>query len=122
MIGYVTMGTNDFDKAKVFYDAIAEEMGAAPVMANDGFVLWANADRGAMLSLIRPHNKEAAVASNGGMTALAAKDRDQVDRLHALALSLGGTCEGKPGARSETFYAAYFRDLDGNKLNAFYMG
>ena len=59
---------------------------------------------------------------NGVMAAFAAKDKEQVDRVHKLALSLGGTCEGPPGQRSPQFYAAYFRDPDGNKLNAFVMG
>jgi hypothetical protein len=59
---------------------------------------------------------------NGVMAALAAKDKAQVDRIYQLALSLGGTDEGPPGPRSESFYAAYFRDPEGNKLNAFVMG
>ncbi len=41
--------------------------------------------------------------------------------LHAKALELGGTDEGAPGPSGDGFYAAYFRDLDGNKLNAFCM-
>jgi predicted lactoylglutathione lyase len=56
------------------------------------------------------------------MVALEAKDQAQVDRLYAIALEHGGTCEGPPGPRGDTFYAGYFRDLDGNKLNAFIMG
>jgi predicted lactoylglutathione lyase len=56
------------------------------------------------------------------MVAIEAKDKAQVDRLHRLALSLGGKDEGAPGPRGERFYAGYFRDLDGNKLNAFVMG
>ncbi len=46
-----------------------------------------------------------------------------MDRLHALALAHGGTDEGAPGPRGDGgFYAGYFRDPDGNKLNAFTMG
>jgi predicted lactoylglutathione lyase len=56
------------------------------------------------------------------MVALEAKNPAQVDRLHAIALENGGTDEGAPGERGEGFYAAYFRDPDGNKLNAFSMG
>jgi predicted lactoylglutathione lyase len=60
---------------------------------------------------------------NGVMVALAAKDKAQVDRIYKLALSLGGTDEGAPGPRGEGgFYTAYFRDPEGNKLNAFVMG
>ena len=54
--------------------------------------------------------------------ALEAASIDQIHRLHDIALSHGGTCEGPPGLRGEGFYAAYFRDPDGNKLNAFVMG
>ncbi len=56
------------------------------------------------------------------MVALAARDKAQVDRLYNLAMSMGATDEGKPGPRGDTFYAGYFRDPDGNKLNAFVMG
>jgi predicted lactoylglutathione lyase len=60
---------------------------------------------------------------NGVMAAFSAKDKAHVDRLHQLALSVGGTCEGPPGPRGAGgFYAAYFRDPEGNKLNAFVMG
>ena len=56
------------------------------------------------------------------MVALAAEDKDQVHRLYDIALANGGTDEGAPGPRGDTFYAGYFRDPDGNKLNAFVMG
>jgi predicted lactoylglutathione lyase len=46
----------------------------------------------------------------------------KVDALHRKALQLGGSNEGAPGPRGEGFYAGYFRDLDGNKLNFFCAG
>lgn len=122
MIGYVTLGTNDLTRAAAFYDAIARELGTGRMMENDKFIAWGAPGGGAGIGLTRPFDGNPASVGNGVMVALAAKDKAQVDRLHALALSLGGTCEGPPGARSEGFYAAYFRDLDGNKLNAFVMG
>jgi predicted lactoylglutathione lyase len=122
MIGYATIGTNDFDKAVKFYDAIAGEMGAQRAMDFGTFVVWSNGSPGGMLALCQPYNKEPATVGNGNMAALAARDKAQVDRLHALALEQGGTCEGPPGQRMDGFYAAYFRDLDGNKLAAFHMG
>ena len=63
-----------------------------------------------------------ATVGNGMMVALAASSKEQVDAIYKKALELGGTDEGKPGPRGGNFYAAYFRDLDGNKLNAFFMG
>ncbi len=56
------------------------------------------------------------------MVALEARDSAQVDRLYEIALANGGSDEGAPGVRGGGFYAAYFRDPDGNKLNAFVMG
>jgi len=122
MIGYVTLGTNDLARAAAFYDAIAKELGTGRMMENDQFIAWGAPGGGAGIGLTKPFNGKPASVGNGVMVALAAKDKAQVDRLHALALSLGGTCEGPPGARGEGFYAAYFRDPDGNKLNAFVMG
>ena len=75
----------------------------------------------------KPFDGEAATVGNGTMGALQAQDRDQVQRLYDIALVNGGTSEGEPGPRGEpdangmVFYAAYFRDPDGNKLNAFLM-
>ncbi len=56
------------------------------------------------------------------MIAIVVDSRDKVDAFHAKALELGGSDEGEPGQRMENFYAGYFRDLDGNKLNVFYFG
>jgi predicted lactoylglutathione lyase len=122
MIGYVTLGTNDLARAATFYDAIAAECGVARMMENEQFIAWGKPGGGAGIGLTKPFNGLPATVGNGVMVALEAKDRAQVDRIHRLALSLGGTDEGAPGARGEGFYAAYFRDLDGNKLNAFVMG
>ena len=122
MIGYVTIGTNDLARGARFYDAIAKEMGTGRMMETDRFIAWGSPGGGAGLGLTMPFDGKAATVGNGVMVALSAKDRAQVDRLYKLALSLGGKDEGPPGQRSEGFYAAYFRDLDGNKLNAFAMG
>ena len=122
MIGYVTLGTNNLARAAGFYDAIAKELGLGRVMASDTYIAWGPPAGGASLFLIQPFDGNPATVGNGVMVALAAKDQAQVDRLHALALSLGGKDEGAPGPRGGSFYAAYFRDLDGNKLNAFISG
>jgi predicted lactoylglutathione lyase len=73
------------------------------------------------LSVTKPHNGEPATVGNGVMVALAMNSPEKVDAIHAKALELGATDEGAPGPRGEQFYAGYFRDLDGNKLNAFCM-
>jgi predicted lactoylglutathione lyase len=54
------------------------------------------------------------------MVALVADSRETVDRVYKKAMELGAKDEGPAGPRSESYYAGYFRDLDGNKLNVFY--
>ncbi|MFM6852857.1 MAG: VOC family protein [Sphingopyxis sp.] len=123
MIGYVTLGTSDLARAAVFYDAIAAEMGVGRMMDFETFIAWGAPGGGAGIGLTKPADGNPATVGNGVMIALEAKDAAQVDRLHALALAHGGTDEGAPGPRGDGgFYAGYFRDLDGNKLNAFIMG
>jgi catechol 2,3-dioxygenase-like lactoylglutathione lyase family enzyme len=123
MIGYVTLGTQDLARGAAFYDAIAAEMGVGRMMDYPSYVAWGAPGGAAGIGLTLPYDGQPASVGNGVMVALEAKDRAQVDRIHALALANGGTCEGPPGPRGDSgFYAGYFRDPDGNKLNAFTMG
>ena len=122
MIGYVTVGTNDLQRAAKFYDAIAEELGTGRMMEFDGFIAWGTPGGGAGIAATKPFDGNAASVGNGVMVALEAADQDQVKRIYDIALANGGTDEGPPGPRGEGFYAGYFRDPDGNKLNAFVMG
>ncbi len=123
MIGYVTLGTNDIDRAAEFYDALLQEIGASRMMESEKFVAWAVAPDQPALSITKPFDGKAASVGNGVMVALAVNNRDKVDALYQKAIDLGGSDEGAPGPRGDSgFYAAYFRDLDGNKLNAFCMG
>lgn len=121
MLGYVTLGTNDLARGAVFYDALADAMGVTRMMETEQFIAWGRPGGGAGIGLTRPYDGGPATVGNGTMVALEAKDREHVDRIHAVALANGATDEGAPGERFPGFYAAYFRDLDGNKLNAFVM-
>ncbi|PPE73541.1 glyoxalase [Solimonas fluminis] len=121
MIGYVCVGTNDMGRATRFYDALFGEMGVKRMMEFDGFVLWGKPGAAA-LAVVKPFDGNSATVGNGVMVALSAGSKANVDKFYAKAMELGGTDEGKPGARGDTFYAAYFRDPDGNKLNVFFMG
>ena len=122
MIGYVTLGTNDLPKAAAFYDKIAAEMGIGRFMESDTFIAWGAAGGGAGIGLTRPFDGKPMTVGNGVMVAFQASDKDQVQRLYDIALANGGSDEGAPGDRGGGFYAGYFRDPDGNKLNAFVMG
>ena len=123
MIGYVTLGTNNLQRAAKFYDLLAEEMGTSRMMEMESFIAWGTPGGGAGIGLTKPFDGKPATVGNGVMAAFAAKDKAQVKRIYDIALANGGKDEGAPGPRGDgQFYAAYFRDPDGNKLNAFVMG
>lgn len=127
MIGYVTVGSNDLDKARAFYDALMRVVGAGRIMEfGDNFTMYGTSLGRPALAVCKPYDGNAATVGNGNMSAIVVDSRDKVNAIHAKALELGGTCEGSPGVRGEegpqAFYGAYFRDLDGNKLCAFRIG
>ena len=122
MIGYVCLGTNNIEKAAKYYDTLLGEIGAKRTMDFGTFIVWGNSPKGAMLAITNPYDKKAATVGNGVMVALQVDSKEKVDKLYKKALELGGTDEGPAGPRGDGFYAGYFRDLDGNKLNFFYMG
>ncbi|AZP13223.1 MULTISPECIES: VOC family protein [Undibacterium] len=122
MIGYVTLGTNQFERAASFYDSLLAEIGATRFMESDQFIAWAASPNQPSIGIIKPHDGKAATVGNGMMVAMIVDTPAKVNALYQKALKLGGTDEGAPGPRGDSgFYAAYFRDLDGNKLNAFCM-
>lgn len=121
MISYVTLGTNDIDRAGQFYDALLGEVGARRAMESETFIGWLSSPGQPMVAVIRPFDEKPATIGNGMMVGLAAENPAAVDRLHAKAIELGGADEGAPGLRADDFYIGYFRDLDGNKLNFFCM-
>ena len=122
MIGYVTLGTNDFDRATKFYDALLAELGAKRFMEMERIIIWAVSPGTPALAVAKPFDGKPATVGNGGMAALVVNSREKVDAIHKKALELGGTDEGAPGLRGGNFYAGYFRDPDGNKLNCFFIG
>ncbi|MGZ5989137.1 MAG: VOC family protein [Rhizomicrobium sp.] len=121
MIGYATIGTNDFEKSKSFYDKVLAGLGAKRTLTNDRMQGYSS-KAGAMLAICKPYDGGKATPGNGNMLALASPSREVVNKVHADALANGGTDEGAPGDRGGGFYGAYFRDLDGNKICVFKMG
>jgi catechol 2,3-dioxygenase-like lactoylglutathione lyase family enzyme len=122
MIGYVTLGTNDLPKAAAFYDALLAELGAKRMMQTERFIAWSVSPTLPGVGVGRPFDGKVATVGNGVMIALVVDSTAKVDRIHAKALKLGAKDEGPAGPRGEGFYAGYFRDPDGNKLNVFCMG
>jgi predicted lactoylglutathione lyase len=119
MIGYVTLGTNDLPRAAAFYDALLAEIGVKRMMDFGRGYAWGSSMDRPMLGIMKPYDGQPATVGNGVMVAIGVDSKEKVDRLYRKALELGGKDEGPAGPRGGSFYAAYFRDLDGNKLNCF---
>jgi catechol 2,3-dioxygenase-like lactoylglutathione lyase family enzyme len=127
MIGYVTVGTNDIDRARGFYDSLMPVLGAGRMMEfGENFTMYGTSMGKPALAVCKPYDGNSASAGNGNMASIACDSRARVDSLYAKAMELGGSDEGPPGVRGDegpqAFYGAYFRDLDGNKLCAFRIG
>ncbi len=128
MIGYVTLGTNDLDKARAYYDGLLGILGAKRLMEleENGFTLYGVDMETPSIAITKPDNQEDAFAGNGNMIALQLQERSEVDAFYNKGIELGGSDEGGPGLRGDegpmAFYAAYFRDPEGNKLCAFRLG
>jgi catechol 2,3-dioxygenase-like lactoylglutathione lyase family enzyme len=116
MLAYVTLGTNNKEKALAFYDAVLGEMGAKRFFANDRLQFYGVGPGQPMIGIGDTYDQKPATVGNGVMPALACASKEVVDKVYAKAIALGATDEGAPGNRMPTFYGAYFRDPDGNKI------
>lgn len=122
MIGYVCLGTNDLPRAAKFYDEVLGVIGAKRQLEFDRGISWGVSMQHCALGIMKPFDGSPATVGNGVMAAIVVDSKEKVAALHEKALALGATDEGPVGPRGPGFYAGYFRDLDGNKLNVFCMG
>jgi catechol 2,3-dioxygenase-like lactoylglutathione lyase family enzyme len=118
-IGYVCLGTSDFDRACNFYDAFTAELGGKKLFPTPHGVMY-RLGAGPMIMVTRPYNDEASHPGNGTMLAINVDAQEDVARVYSKAISLGATSEGEPGPRGAFGDFAYFRDLDGNKIAVFF--
>lgn len=121
MIGYVTIGTTDLDRACKFYDGLLAVVGAHQLMGMDRIKFYGTGMDKPMLAVCTPYDGKPHQVGNGNMVAIPGGSREGVDKLYAKAMELGASDEGAPGERMPVFYGAYVRDLDGNKLCFFDM-
>jgi catechol 2,3-dioxygenase-like lactoylglutathione lyase family enzyme len=130
MFTYLTLGTNDLERAIAFYDAALAALGLKRCVTDDPdwdciAAGWGTYEDGGARQLAlwvcKPFDRQPATIGNGTMIAFRAGCWKAVDDFHAAAVANGGRCEGAPGLRlryDPDFYAAYVRDPDGNKLAA----
>ncbi len=118
MIMHICVGTRDLEQAGIFYDAIAGVLGNARSGTTERTIYYTATGVGIGFAVTLPYDGNPATFGNGTMATIGAKDRDQVTALHAAALANGGSDEGAPGQRDNGHFVAYWRDPDGNKMNA----
>lgn len=121
MIGYITLGTNDLPRAIAFYDALFAQIGIGQIMPFSRGMGWGHSPEQPMFAVMTPFDGLPASVGNGVMISLYCNSRAHVHALYDKALALGSKDEGAPGLRGDSYYGAYFRDLDGNKLAAFHV-
>jgi catechol 2,3-dioxygenase-like lactoylglutathione lyase family enzyme len=121
LVLYTTLGVSDLERSTAFYDAVFATLGVSrhPDSSAD-YIHWGpDYDGGVSFWICRPFDGQPASPGNGIMVALRAESEAQVIAFHQAALAHGGTDEGAPGTRAyyePSFYVAYVRDPDGNKL------
>jgi catechol 2,3-dioxygenase-like lactoylglutathione lyase family enzyme len=119
MIGYVMIGTNDLPRATQFYDTLLAVIGGKRLMEFPTSIIYGVNPKLPGLGVGKPYDGKPATVGNGVMVAIAVDSKEKVHAVYDKAIELGGKDEGPAGPRGESFYAGYFRDLDGNKLCAF---
>ena len=122
LVGYVCVGTNDLEVAKGFYDNLFATLDVSGFSPGPRGYFYQVEGGTSAFGVIKPENGNEATVGNGAMVALPMDSKEQVDEFYAKAMELGATDECAPGARMETFYGAYIRDLDGNKIAFYYLG
>ncbi|MGV6802394.1 MAG: VOC family protein [bacterium] len=122
MIAYTTVGSNDMERSAAFYDAVFGTAGIGRLWDNENFIGYGVDMSKPMFGVTPPYDGKEATHGNGTMIAIALENPEQVDEMYAKAIELGAVDEGAAGPRGESgFYCGYFRDPDGNKINAFCM-
>lgn len=123
MIGYVTVGVSDMEKAKAFYCDLFADRGAKVIIDAGRIAMIGATPKEPMISVCVPYDGNDPQPGNGTMVAFRAENKEEVDTLYAKAISLGARCEGEPGQRiPDRFYGAYVRDPDGNKMTFYVFG
>ena len=121
-LGHGSVGSNNLEQAKAFYDALFGTVGVTPLFEHPTGGRVYGKDRKIFFVVLGPFDGRPATVGNGSMHGFCFDTREEVSAFHTKALDLGGADEGEPGERAPKFYMSYFRDLDGNKLCAFKIG
>jgi catechol 2,3-dioxygenase-like lactoylglutathione lyase family enzyme len=119
MIDHVSLAVRDLARSAAFWEPVLEPLGLARLVVRERTIgfgrkypeFWLNA---------RPHMPDIP-ADTGIHVALRAPSEAAVALFHARALAAGGADAGGPGPRQAaqtTYFGAFIRDPDGNKVEA----
>ncbi len=121
IISHVSIGTNQYDKARPFYDAVLATLDIVTIMEHPGAVAYGRQYPEFWLCV--PHDGQIASVGNGFHMGFIAANKEQVHKFYEAAIAAGGTCDGPPGPRplyGEPYYGCFVRDWDGHKIEAAY--
>ena len=121
ILSHVSIGTNRFDRARAFYDAVLPALNIGVVMEHPGAVAYGR--QYPEFWVCTPHDGKPASVGNGFHLGFVAASREQVNAFHQAALAAGASCDGPPGPRpayGEPYYGCFVCDPDGHKIEAAY--
>lgn len=121
ILSHISIGTNDFERAVVFYDKVLATLGCRQLMIHPGAVAYGRAFPEFWVQT--PIDGNPATVGNGSHFGFIADSKEAVHAFHEAALASGGTDDGAPGPRADygdAYYGCFVRDLDGNKIEATY--
>lgn len=121
ILSHVSIGSKDFDRAVVFYDAVLATLGCRRVLEHPGAVAYGR--RFPEFWVQTPIDGQPAQTANGSHFSFLAASREAVHAFYDTALAHGGRGDGKPGPRPHygpPYYGCFVRDLDGHKIEAMF--
>ncbi len=121
IISHISIGTNKFERAVVFYDRVLSTLGCQQIMKYPGAVAYGREYPEFWVQT--PIDGKPASVGNGSHIGFIANSKEDVHAFHKAALNEGGTDDGAPGPRpdyGDAYYGCFIRDLDGNKIEATY--
>ena len=118
---HVDLRVSDLAKVRPLYDALMSAMGLTRIECDDLNINYYLADGDSSLPFFGLMT-DATHRPNGSRVALRAVSRGEVDRLAKVALNSGASAFEPPENYNGApwYYAAFFEDADGNKLEICY--
>ena len=114
--GYISIGTNNLEAAREFYDKLFEPIGVKGFRGNERSYFYKFEETNTYFAIFVPFDGKEASVGNGSMTGITFDSIEEVDQIYQIAIESGALDEGEPEQKMDTFYGGYIRDLDGNKL------